>query len=462
MKKLFVLTIAASMLLIPMAHAKFIYTETNATEVVKGKDGKGTLTDGVWVLGATRTAGTENLAVLGSVGQFLGTEPCPLDLTIIESEDGQTKYKAVSFDCLSTQNDYSKLKGAKDKITEFIAPDCQKVGVNQGQGVFYMCSNLTSIQLNANLTVQGKVAFASCNNLVEFFPRDIMNETFQASEFDYCSNLEGHFNFPNLKSIPGNMFVGCTKLQEVKAPNATLVDNGAFKSCTSLTNVVLPNVTNIKPSRAFDSCSSLSGEAIRNMLNKKITNIGQYSFIGCTSLSGELEWNFPDMTTKVVYANTFEACANLSCIKFKTPVDEILNCAFLNIAEGAEVYMHLDVPTSYGQSAIARANAPYPKIILKDNFDAWFEVMGVKNHVITREDFNNKDWTHSYTGNSQGWGTITTHMARDGAICKKEKVDGKDTVTVLDNRVIAFVMYNSNNGCWVMRAPQKGMKIIVR
>ena len=59
------------------AQARFIYTETNATEVASGKDGKGTLTDGIWLLGAVRPKNTNNLNVNGAKGRlpWLGAKP---------------------------------------------------------------------------------------------------------------------------------------------------------------------------------------------------------------------------------------------------------------------------------------------------------------------------------------------------------------------------------------------------
>lgn len=459
MKKLFVLIAVVGLFVIPEAYAKFVYIETNATEVANNKDGKGYLTDGNWIFGATRTKKTVNLAVSGAKGEFKGSAPCPVNFTTIESEDGSTTYKAVSFNYLSASNaKNSQLYDYRGMITEFIAPDCKSI---TGEGSFINCVNLTKVVLNADVTTLHANLFGGCSSLVEFFPRVIGATTLYTGLFSKCSNLEGSFDFPNLGAIPTSLFNSCGKIQEVKAEKATSVDQDSFHSCSSLTNVVLPNLTTIKKQAAFRYCTSLTSQALRNILHEGVTNIPSYCFGGCTSIE-ELNWNFPDMTSRAVQAGTFGDCSKLSCVKFITPVDEIQGDAFKNIAEGAELYMHLDAPTVYGSDAISRGTAPFPKIILKGNFEAWFEVMGVKNHVITREDFNNRNWSHSYTGNSQGWATITTWMAKDSAMCKKEKIDGVDTVTVPDKNVIAFVMRNSNSGCWVMRKARDGMRVIVR
>ena len=459
MKKLFVLIAVVGLFVIPEAQAKFVYVETNATEVANNKDGKGYLTDGNWIFGATRTKKTVNLAVSGAKGEFKGSAPCPVDFTTIESEDGSTTYKAVSFNYLSASKaQNSLLYEYREMITEFIAPDCITI---TGEGSFANCVNLTKVVLNAEVSTLHKSLFEGCSSLVEFSPRVIGATTLYSGLFSKCSNLEGAFDFPNLGAIPSSLFSSCGKIQEVKAEKATSVDQDSFHSCSSLTNVVLPNLTTIKNQSAFRYCTSLTSQALRNILHEGVTNIAKYCFDGCTSIE-ELNWNFPDMTSRAVQASTFGGCSKLSCVKFTTPVDEIHGDAFKNIAEGAELYMHLDAPTVYGSDAISRGTAPFPKIILKGNFEAWFEVMGVKNHVITREDFNNRNWSHSYTGNSQGWATITTWMAKDSAMCKKEKIDGVDTVTVPDKNVIAFVMRNSNSGCWVMRKAREGMRVIVR
>lgn len=459
MKKLFVLLAVVGLFVIPEAQAKFVYIETNATEVANNKGGKGYLTDGNWIFSATRANKTVNLTVSGAKGEFKGSVPCPVDFTTIESEDGSTTYKAVSFSYLSASKaQNSLLYEYREMITEFIAPDCITI---TGEGSFSGCVNLTKVVLNADVTTLHGSLFWGCTSLVEFFPRVIGATTLNSGLFAKCSNFEGSFDFPNLKAIPSNLFNSCGKIQEVKAEKATSVDQDSFNSCSSITNVVLPNLTTIKKQCAFRYCTSLTSQALRNILQGGVTNIASYCFEGCTSIE-ELNWNFPDMTSRAVQGSTFKDCSKLSCVKFTTPVDKIYGDAFKNIAEGAELYMHLDAPTVYGGDAISRGTAPFPKIILKGNFEAWFEAMGVNNHVITREDFNNRNWSHSYTGNSKGWGTITDWMAKDSAMCKKEKIDGVDTVTVPDKNVIAFVMRHSNSGCWVMRKAREGMRVIVR
>lgn len=459
MKKLFVLIAVVGQFVIPEAYAKFVYIETNATEVASNKDGIGYLTDGNWIFGATRTKKTVNLAVSGAKGEFKGSAPCPVDFTTIESEDGSTTYKAVSFNYLSASKaQNSLLYEYREMITEFIAPECKSI---TGVGSFINCVNLTKVVLNADVTTLHANLFEGCSSLVEFFPRVIGATTLNTGLFSKCSNLEGSFDFPNLGAIPSSLFFSCGKIQEVKAEKATIVGQDSFHSCSSLTNVVLPNLTTIDKQANFRYCTSLTSQALRNILHEGVINITSYCFGGCTSIE-ELNWNFPDMTSRVVQSSTFGDCSKLSCVKFITPVDEIHGGAFKNIAEGAELYMHLDAPTVYGGDAISRGSAPFPKIILKGNFEAWFEVMGVNNHVITREDFNTRNWSHSYGNDSKGWSVITTLMAKDSAMCKKEKIDGVDTVTVPDKNVIAFVMRGQNSGCWVMRKARDGMRVIVR
>ena len=147
---------------------------------------------------------------------------------------------------------------------------------------------------------------------------------------------------------------------------------------------------------------------------------------------------------------------------FITDVAEIHSGAFKNIAEGAELHMPLTAPAVYGNDAISRPSAPFPKVFLKGNFEDWFDVMEKKNHLILREDFNNTGWSHKYDNDTKGWAVITGMMAQDDAMCTKVTSGGVTTVTVPDRKVIAFIMRGNNTGCWVLRESSSGTRIMVQ
>lgn len=451
------------------AQARFVYTETNATEVASGKDGKGTLTDGIWLLGAVRPKNTNNLNVNGAKGDFLGSEPSPLNLTEIYSQDGETQYHAVSFETLSHYNGASKstLFAYKDMITEFIAPDCQKTS---GNGCFLNCTELTNVQLNATVTqLGGDRPFMGCVKLAAFYPRTLAVSSLTTQAFKGCAKLPGSFDFPNLTSLPGQAFADCALLTGITAPKVTSIGESVFASCASLTTASFStNLVSIS-NYAFSGCTSLGGDAIRAILHRRLVRLGSNDianqlgiFMNCTSLSGTLDWAFPLLNTNVVAGSMFDKCSALTRVNILTDVAEIKSSAFRDIAEGAEVHMPVRAPAVYGSDAVCRFSAPYPKVYLKDNFDAWIAVMRKSHHVILREEFNDTSWSDTYGNDTKSWSIITTVMARDAGMCTKTTVNKVTTVTVPDKKVIAFVMRGNNTGCWVLREPRKGMTLMVQ
>lgn len=455
------LTVAVAAFAATWAEARFIYTETNAEDpnVASGRaDGKGTLTDGVWTLDATRAKNTSNLAVNGSNGSFAGSGPSPLNLSEIFSADGETQYHAVSFETLSHYNGASKstLFAYKDMVTEFIAPDCQKT---YGNGCFLNCTALTNVQLSATVTqLGGDRPFMGCVNLESFEPRTLAVSTLTTQCFSGCAKLPGSFSFPNLTSLPGQAFAGCALLEGVAAPNVTDIGENVFRGCSSLTAATFSTSLVSIRNYAFSGCTSLGGDAIRAILHRGITRLGSNDisnqlglFLDCTSLSGSLVWDFPSLATNVVAGTMFQNCSALTRVDIVSDVAEIKASAFSNIAGGAEVHMPAKAPAFFGSDAVCRSTAPYTKLYLRDNVEDWIAVIRNTHHVILRDEFNDTTWTDTYGNDTKTWSVITTKMGDDTAMCTKTTVGGVTTVSVPNRNVIAFAMRGSNTGCWILR-----------
>ena len=222
-------------------------------------------------------------------------------------------------------------------------------------------------------------------------------------------------------------------------------------------------------SSAFSGCTSLTGEFFREILTTDIKYLGdgnvesEYKnvFRGCTSFDGDLVWDFPNLFTNIVGNSLFANCSKLSRVVFKTPVAEIRNEAFCEMASGAELYMHSKPPAVFGNK-IGNAKGPFLKMILKDNYDAWLEKISEKYHIIRKEDFNNKDIT--IEGRIWKWGDVAGKMSTDDKMCsvKDEKV------SLREKRVLAFALGNENNtigvvkSFWILHEPLKGLKVIVK
>lgn len=131
---------------------------------------------------------------------------------------------------------------------------------------------------------------------VTYYGNEIVN-TYGVNLF--ASTITG-VTLPNVTTITGDTFNGCTALTNVNITGATSIGEQAFNGCSSLTSVAFPNVTTIGHN-AFNVCSSLSAITMPN-----VTTIGDNVFIGCAFTSVTV----PSGVT--AGSNTFKNCTSLS------------------------------------------------------------------------------------------------------------------------------------------------------
>ena len=419
---------------------------------------KGTIVDEVngWEFKATTIPkNPDELNLDGTGYSYPDSSPCSLNLTEITDAD-EKKYKAVSFKALPA--------AAKQYLTEFIAPDCQKI---EGENCFNSCTELSKVVLNENVTYIGAYSFYKCSKLENFTPRTLAVENVQKYTFHSCSNLRGGFTLSSCKKILDGGFNSAANLEWVEAPEATVIVDGAFSGCSKLASVSMPKVSQIQ-NQAFQDCTSLTTESLNGLLHKGVSILGsneidnqQFLFLGCTAITGPIVWNLPSLTTNVVAKGMFRNCTSLKEVRFVTDVARIKDWAFRDIASGASIYMPLTAPAVYGEMAVSRSSANYPKVYLKGNHDEWLDVMRQHHSVILKEDFNNSDkWV--LNGSNATKEKVRAAMIADGAMC----VEAENKIRTVDRNVIAFVAYYGNNNetgfCWVLKIPEQGFRVIVR
>lgn len=447
----------------------YVETTTYGPDKNGKTSGSGYVTDKneIWKFVAKRDLGTSNLSLSG-IGGATFTDPgekTALNFTKITDADNN-EYAAVELkDLLSHSGSGTNpdVIAYRDKVTEIIAPNCTSI---TGEGSFRSCTSLTNAVFAEGLTISSGRTFQDCTALVNFFPREFKG--LNLSVFESCSSLKGSFVLPESKSLSNNTFCKCSSLEEVIAPQATTIGEYVFSGCSSITNIVLGSpVTSINRG-AFEKCPKLKTEFVQSLLTSSLTALWKYEptstvqhkglvFNGCSGLEGDLVWNLKNLTTNVLPEQIFMNCNNLSSITFKTPISKFYGRAFWSDSSSRlHVYMHAEVPVSYGQCAVMSAQAPYPKVYLKDNFDEWLAVMKESgNDLIRKEAFNDSS---KYSG-KKDWATITGCMAKDAAMCTK--VNG--VVDVKDKYVIGFIMYdNAKGGCWILKKPKDGLRVIVR
>ena len=193
--------------------------------------------------------------------------------------------------------------------------------VTDMNGMFYGCSNLTSIpQLDTSKVTNMRCMFQACRNLTTIPQLDTSNVTDMSKMFSglYAYDATSTSFYMKLTSIPlfdtskvtrmddmfyqcyeltnipqldtsnvtdmYHMFYKCENLTTIPLLNTSNVTNmyGMFEGCRNLTSIPqldTSKVTNM--SSMFESCSNLT--SIPQLDTSKVTNMG-YMFDGCNNL----------------------------------------------------------------------------------------------------------------------------------------------------------------------------------
>ena len=184
-----------------------------------------------------------------------------------------------------------------------------------GNGAFSRCSSLISINIPNSVTTIGRGAFSRCNSLTSitipnsvvtiignpfyFWYGNLYNESkafiyedhvlFNKNKTTLIAYIarEKNYTIPNsVTTIGEGAFNGCHFLTSIKIPNSvTTIGEGAFNGCYSLTSINIPNSVTTIGKLAFCGCSSLTNINIPN----SVTNIGDRAFRGCENLPSHIK-----------------------------------------------------------------------------------------------------------------------------------------------------------------------------
>ena len=200
-----------------------------------------------------------------------------------------------------------------------------------GNGAFSRCSSLISINIPNSVTTIGRGAFSRCNSLTSitipnsvvtiignpfyFWYGNLYNESkafiyedhvlFNKNKTTLIAYIarEKNYTIPNsVTTIGEGAFNGCHFLTSINIPNSvTTIGKLAFNGCYSLTSINIPNSVTTIENRVFINCKSLTSINIPN----SVTTIGESAFACCRSL---IRINIPNSVT------TIGKCAFYSCI----------------------------------------------------------------------------------------------------------------------------------------------------
>jgi len=207
-----------------------------------------------------------------------------------------------------------------------------------GQGAFYECISLTTVQFGANLKTIEDYTFYSCFSLQMIpngFPRAL--ETVGRSAFYNCISLTkvDFGRTVKLNNVGQYAFYGCRGITEVDLGDSVkLIDNYAFYGCEGLTELTLPDSLQSIGSRAFYKNVALEKVEFGNGL----LSIGQYAFANCSAIT---EIKLPD-SLLYVQKSAFYKCVGAKTVELGNSLQYVGQYAFYGLSEVTDLHL----PTS--------------------------------------------------------------------------------------------------------------------
>ena len=264
---------------------------------------------------------------------------------------------------------------------------------------------------------------------------------------------------PDCTAFSGqNCFFTCKDLKRVVLAEdfGNLGGARAFSGCTSLEEFS-PRILQVNgvTGSAFASCSKLPGSFVL----PKCTSVGKHAFSDCALLE-----SVSAPLVDEILEGAFSGCESMSVFCFEAKAEAIEKEAFAEIAPGALLYMHAEPPETIGSIFVGNLKAPFTKVVLKDNYDAWLDKIAETHYVVRKEEFNNRDM--AFDGKTWNWAFVAGKMGGDTEMCS---VAADKTVSVKAKGVLAFVLEKSGDkqaanlsSFWVLKAPKSGFAIKVR
>ena len=203
-----------------------------------------------------------------------------------------------------------------------------------GNYAFRDCFALKSIEIPSGVTSIGRYAFSGCSNLKSVSFEDNSQLTSIGDwAFGSCSGLTG-FELPsNVTKIGDAAFAGCTGLETITVSE----DNDVFDSrdnCNAIIktsenklvvgckNTIIPNSVTSIGDFAFYDCYFLTNIEIPS----GVTAIGNYAFSDCSNLTSVTFGENSQLAS--IGECTFRSCSSLTSIEIPSNVTSIADYAF--------------------------------------------------------------------------------------------------------------------------------------
>ena len=282
-----------------------------------------------------------------------------------------------------------------------------------GEGAFYNCSNLTSIEIPSGVTRIGEDAFSYCSALETVtFGDNSQLKSIGSYAFRYCSNLTSIEIPSSVTSIGISAFSGCyalaevynysTQIPQVTIGNSSLTRNGYLgqyakvvynpsdlqgeKPATRIQTignvqyyVYGEDFIALAPSVARDSLTTLT-------LESSTTEINLDAFGSCRNLTSI---EIPSSVTSIG-GSAFSSCFNLTSIEIPSSVTSIGSYAFsgtpwltnlqntsygIATASDGQTRFVIDVPTDITDDELDMTNV---KVIAGDAFQSCSKLTSIE------------------------------------------------------------------------------------
>ena len=209
-------------------------------------------------------------------------------------------------------NDCSSLKSV------ILNEGIEKIEYNAFDG----CTALETIDIPQSVAFIGLQAFQDCKSLrTVTIPESV---TFLGEcAFEGCGNLDSVTILGIIKQVKNRIFNHCTNLTYVSLPqNITWIGCQSFAECSNLESITIPENVTIIDDYSFYGCTSLT----TIVLPENVIFIGACAFYGCQSLESI---TIPESVTSIG-AKAFRFCQSLKSVTLPDGITFIGNNAFNN------------------------------------------------------------------------------------------------------------------------------------
>lgn len=254
-------------------------------------------------------------------GNLYTAKPCVIaQMSGKENQDYNSGYTAGYDDGLSACTSGSLDLKANIQGDYFTIPEgVTKIRSHAFQEASFAESSF-AITIPSSVTSIEKYAFAGSIDLTGIvIPSSV--QTVSDNVFNGCYGMR-YATFENsaITSIGADMFKECSRLKEVKLPDAlTSLPEGTFERCYSLNSITIPSGVTSLGDSCFFYCESLSSIEIPS----GVTSIGNSCFKWCSSLSSI---TIPSSVTSIGQS-CFEYVSGLTSMVFEstTPPEIIMD-----------------------------------------------------------------------------------------------------------------------------------------